>query len=409
MNKIWAATNSSYLANLFGYPTDCPQREKNGWTGDAHITIETGLYNYDVISIYEKWMNDFCDEQKTNGVLPCIIPTSVWGFDWANGVDWTSAIAIIPWEIYRFYGDDTLLRRMYESIKKYVTYIESISKNNLTDWGLGDWVPVHSKSDVTLTSSIYYYVDAMILSKAAALLGNQEDACYYGKLAEKIKIAVNRQFLNTETGIYANGTQTELAMPLYWDVVPEEYKTKVASNLNDLVIRNNNHLDVGLLGSKALLNALSDNGYAQTAYTVATQKTYPSWGYWITSGATTLHENWRMDVIIDNSLNHIMFGEIGAWLYKSLGGIQIDENQPGFKHIWLRPFFPKDIDFLNIRYNTPYGWLNISWIKEKDNQIKYSIEIPAGTSATFIPDVGVSQKGMQHLSAGKHVFKLKIE
>ena len=409
LNKIWAATNSSYLANLFGYPTDCPQREKNGWTGDAHITIETGLYNYDVISIYEKWMNDFCDEQKTNGVLPCIIPTSVWGFDWANGVDWTSAIAIIPWEIYRFYGDDTLLRRMYESIKKYVTYIESISKNNLTDWGLGDWVPVHSKSDVTLTSSIYYYVDDMILSKAAALLGNQEDACYYGKLAEKIKIAVNRQFLNTETGIYANGTQTELAMPLYWDVVPEEYKTKVASNLNDLVIRNNNHLDVGLLGSKALLNALSDNGYAQTAYTVATQKTYPSWGYWITSGATTLHENWRMDVIIDNSLNHIMFGEIGAWLYKSLGGIQIDENQPGFKHIWLRPFFPKDIDFLNIRYNTPYGWLNISWIKEKDNQIKYSIEIPAGTSATFIPDVGVSQKGMQHLSAGKHVFKLKIE
>ena len=105
LNKIWAATNSSYLANLFGYPTDCPQREKNGWTGDAHITIETGLYNYDVISIYEKWMNDFCDEQKTNGVLPCIIPTSVWGFDWANGVDWTSAIAIIPWEIYRYFTE----------------------------------------------------------------------------------------------------------------------------------------------------------------------------------------------------------------------------------------------------------------------------------------------------------------
>lgn len=117
LNKIWKATNSSYLANLFGYPTDCPQREKNGWTGDAHIAIETGLYNFDGISIYEKWMNDFCDEQKDNGILPCIIPTSVWGYDWANGVDWTSAVAIIPWEIYRFYGDTTLLRRMYGPIK----------------------------------------------------------------------------------------------------------------------------------------------------------------------------------------------------------------------------------------------------------------------------------------------------
>ena len=146
-------------------PTDCPQREKNGWTGDAHITIETGLYNFDGISVYEKWMNDFCDEQKDNGVLPCIIPTSVWGYDWANGVDWTSAVAIIPWEIYRFYGDTTLLRRMYEPIKKYVSYIESISPEYLTDWGLGDWVPVRSKSNITLTSSIYYYTDVHILAK----------------------------------------------------------------------------------------------------------------------------------------------------------------------------------------------------------------------------------------------------
>ena len=229
LNKIWKATNSSYLANLFGYPTDCPQREKNGWTGDAHIAIETGLYNFDGISIYEKWMNDFCDEQKDNGILPCIIPTSVWGYDWANGVDWTSAVAIIPWEIYRFYGDTTLLRRMYGPIKKYVSYIESISTNHLTDWGLGDWVPVRSKSNITLTSSIYYYTDVCILAKAARLFGYAEDASYYNTLAQKIKEAINTSFLNKETGIYAEGTQTELAMPLYWGIVPEEDKKKVAA------------------------------------------------------------------------------------------------------------------------------------------------------------------------------------
>ena len=156
-------------------------------------------------------MNDFCDEQKDNGILPCIIPTSVWGYDWANGVDWTSAVAIIPWEIYRFYGDTTLLRRMYGPIKKYVSYIESISTNHLTDWGLGDWVPVRSKSNITLTSSIYYYTDVCILAKAARLFGYAEDASYYNTLAQKIKEAINTSFLNKETGIYAEGKRKAFA------------------------------------------------------------------------------------------------------------------------------------------------------------------------------------------------------
>ena len=406
LNKIWKATNSSYLANLFGYPTDCPQREKNGWTGDAHIAIETGLYNFDGISIYEKWMNDFCDEQKDNGVLPCIIPTSVWGYDWANGVDWTSAVAIIPWEIYRFYGDTTLLRRMYGPIKKYVSYIESISTNHLTDWGLGDWVPVRSKSNITLTSSIYYYTDVCILAKAARLFGYAEDASYYNTLAQKIKEAINTSFLNKETGIYAEGTQTELAMPLYWGIVPEEDKKKVAARLHELVEKDDYHLDVGLLGSKALLSAMSDNGYAETAYKVASQDTYPSWGYWIKQGATTLHENWRTDVVIDNSYNHIMFGEIGAWLYKGLGGIQIDEKHPGFKHILLKPFFPADMNELTIRYNTPYGWLNINWVRQTNDCIRYTIDIPAGTSATFVPFTMPEPQKSITLQAGKHSLEL---
>ena len=334
---------------MFGYPTDCPQREKNGWTGDAHIAIETGLYNFDGISIYEKWMNDFCDEQKDNGILPCIIPTSVWGYDWANGVDWTSAVAIIPWEIYRFYGDTTLLRRMYGPIKKYVSYIESISTNHLTDWGLGDWVPVRSKSNITLTSSIYYYTDVCILAKAARLFGYAEDASYYNTLAQKIKEAINTSFLNKETGIYAEGTQTELAMPLYWGIVPEEDKKKVAARLHELVEKDDYHLDVGLLGSKALLSAMSDNG---------------------------------------------------------LGGIQIDEKHPGFKHILLKPFFPADMNELTIRYNTPYGWLNINWVRQTNDCIRYTIDIPAGTSATFVPFTMPEPQKSITLQAGKHSLEL---
>jgi alpha-L-rhamnosidase len=124
LNKIWQAANASYLANLFGYPTDCPQREKNGWTGDAHIAIELGLYNFEGITVYEKWLADHRDEQQPNGVLPAIIPTSGWGYHWANGPDWTSTIAIIPWNIYLFYGDSRLLELCYDNIKRYVDYID---------------------------------------------------------------------------------------------------------------------------------------------------------------------------------------------------------------------------------------------------------------------------------------------
>lgn len=121
LNRIWEAANNSYLSNLFGYPTDCPQREKNGWTGDAHIAVETGLYNFDAVTVYEKWLNDHLDEQQPNGVLPAIIPTGGWGYHWANGPDWTSTIAIIPWNIYLFYGDPHLLNLCYDNIKDMLT------------------------------------------------------------------------------------------------------------------------------------------------------------------------------------------------------------------------------------------------------------------------------------------------
>ena len=408
LNKIWQATNNSYLSNLFGYPTDCPQREKNGWTGDAHIAIETGLYNFDAVTVYEKWLPDFIDAQREGGVYPCLVPTSVWGFDWANGVDWTSASIIIPWEVYRFYGDDTLLRRMYPSVKKYVAYIESIAPDNLTDWGLGDWIPVRSKSDVTLTTSIYYYTDVAILAKAAAQLGYADDAVYYEALAGKIRKAINDRYLDKETGIYASGTQTELAKPLYWNVVPDEYRVKVAEQLNRRVEADSCHIDVGLLGSKALLGALSDNGYPETAYRVATQESYPSWGYWIKNGATTLHENWRTDVIIDNSLNHIMFGEIGAWLYKTLGGLRIDESRPGFRHLVLQPYFPDDLNSLAVEHETPYGCISASWTRHDRHGITYELVLPEGVEATFAPlGDNVAYDGATTFSSGVHKFELQ--
>lgn len=406
LDKIWEATNNSYLSNLFGYPTDCPQREKNGWTGDAHIAIETGLYTYDAITIYEKWMNDFKDEQKSNGVLPSIIPTHGWGYDWGNGPDWTSAVAIIPWEVYLFYGDSRLLYSMYGNIKRYVDHITSISRHGTTDWGLGDWVPVKTVSNKELTSSLYYYKDVMILANAAKIFGKKHDYKHYTRLAEKIRNAINKKFLDTKTGIYCSGSQTELAAPLYWGVVPEELKAKVAANLYKKVEEDNFHIDTGILGAKALLHALSENGYADAAYTVASQETYPSWGWWIVNGATTLYENWNIDAENDISMNHIMFGNINAWMYRALGGLFPDENKAGFKHIQLRPNFVKGLEQFEAKHTSPYGEIVSSWTRT-NKQIIYHVVIPANTSATLYLSDNIEGDKTIQLAAGTYNLELR--
>jgi alpha-L-rhamnosidase len=391
INKIWSATNNSYLSNLFGYPTDCPQREKNGWTGDAHIASEMGLYNFDGITVYEKWLADHRDEQQANGVLPSIIPTGGWGYEWGNGPDWTSTIAIIPWNIYLFYGDTSLLSQCYDNMKRYVDHITDISEGSLTKWGLGDWVPVSTKPPVEFTSSIYYYVDATILSKAAKLLGKNSDHEKYTTLAAEIKKAFNTKYLDATKGIYGKGLQTELSMPLYWGLVPDDLKEKVAANLAAKVRADGDHINVGLLGTKSILNALSENGYAQQAYTLAAQTTYPSWGWWIVNGATTLYENWIIDAKSDISLNHIMFGEIGAWLFKAPGGIKPDPEQPGFKNILLEPHFFSGLDHFTANHESRYGKIVSSW-KRSGNKISYTVVVPPNTTARLRLKLNAKQK-----------------
>ena len=407
INKLCWATNNAYLSNLMGYPTDCPQREKNGWTGDGHLAIETALYNFDGITVYEKWLADHRDEQQPNGVLPDIIPTGGWGYGTDNGLDWTSTIAIIPWNLYMFYGDSKPLADCYENIKRYVNYVDRISPNHLTIWGRGDWVPVKSRSNKELTSSIYFYADAKILANAAKLFNKQDDYKHYTALAEKIKNAVNEKYLNRETGIYADGSQTELSVPLFWKIVPEDMIAKVAQNLAKKVEEAGFHLDVGVLGAKAILNALSENGYPLTAYKVAAQDTYPSWGWWIVNGATTLLENWDLKAERDISDNHMMFGEIGGWFYKGLGGIFPDPEQPGFKHILLRPNFVKELKHFEAKHNSPYGEIISKW-EWKKNTILCEIVIPANSSATlYLPDYVKGDKTME-LEAGKHQLSFKV-
>lgn len=417
VNKLWAATNRSYLSNLYGYPTDCPQREKNGWTADAHLALDAALYNYDNISVYEKWMDDHRDAQMDNGLLPAIIPTSGWGYTWGNGVDWTSSMIIVPWKIYLYYGDTQILKENYDSMKLYIDHITSISKEYLTDWGLGDWNPYKTVANKELMISIYYYYDALLFSKISKILGKEMNSKLYGELAVKIRSAINEKFLDKENSIYASGSQTELSAPLYYNIVPEKFKQKVADNLAKRVIADNRHLDVGVLGSKTLLEALSENGYTELAYEVATQKTYPSWGWWIENGATTLYESWKIDTKTI-SKNHIMFGEISSWFFKELGGIKVDEENPGFHSAIIKPHFVKRLNNFKVEYDSTNGKIISSW-KRIGDKIEYNLVIPANCKAKVYmgiinqnTEIELNQRSINNgnsllLGSGKYRFLIR--
>lgn len=385
LNKIQHNTRWSYISNFHHIPTDCPQREKNGWTGDAHLAAETGLFNFDTTASYAKWLQDIQDEQKPEGEIPGIVPTAGWGYAWGNGPAWDSAYPLIAWRLYEFSGDKRILERHYENFKRYVDYLTRRAENHIVSIGLGDWCPAKSQTPASITSTAYYYVDTVLLAKTAALLGKSEDNQNYTALAEAIRTAFNQQFFKPETALYGEGTQTALSCALYQNLTESEQRERVVQNLVSAVEAQNNHLDCGILGTKYLLHALTDNGRADVAYKVATQKTFPSWGHWIERGATSLWEQWDEGTNGDLSRNHIMFGDISAWFYQTLGGIRPDSDRPGFKHFTVRPSPLHDLTWAKATHESPYGTIAVS-LQRNGDQLTLDVTVPANSTATiFVP------------------------
>ncbi len=391
LNQIQHCTRWSYLNNFHGHPTDCPNREKNGWTGDAHLAAETGLYNFDAAASYTQWMRDFQDEQRPGGELPGIVPTGGWGYHWGNGPAWDSAYVLIPWYLYQYRGDLRILAEHHDNLKRYVDYLTTKAKNGIVAIGLGDWCPAKTGTPEKVTSTGYYYRDAVIVSQIAALLGKQEEAATYGKLAESIRTAFNREFLNQQTNQYAGGTQTAMACALYQGLADPANVAAVASNLVANVERRDNHLDCGILGTKYLLHALTDNGRADVAYKVTTQTTAPSWGHWIKQGATTLWENWNGD----GTHNHVMFGDVSAWFYQTLAGIRPDSSAPGFKKIIIEPHVVGDLTSAQASHLSGYGRITSAW-KLDGNRLTLSVTIPPNTTARIL----VPSKGLDDVKEG---------
>jgi alpha-L-rhamnosidase len=406
-NRIQRNTLWSYVSNFHGYPTDCPHREKNGWTGDAHLAAETGLYNFDSATAYAKWMNDLYDEQRDSGELPGIVPTSGWGYAWGNGPAWDSAYLLIPWYLYQYSGDTRVLAEHYDRHKRYVDYLTSKAENHIVSIGLGDWVPAKSTTPEKVTSTGYYYRDALIVSKTASLLGKTEDARKYGDLALKIRDAFNRQFFDKDTGLYAGGTQTAMSCALTHGLVPPQEQDRVLGNLVALIEKNDGFLDAGILGTKYLIDCLTTGGRADVVYGMATKTTYPSWGRWLEEGATTLWEQWDGGA----SRNHIMFGHISAWFYQVLGGIVPDPQAVGFKHFSIKPQLLGDVTWAKAEHESPYGTIRSHW-EIQGNKFRLKIAVPVNTTATvYVPSdrQKAITEGPDYIHAGDHTRFLRIE
>jgi len=378
-NNIQRCTLRSFVGNFHGYPTDCPHREKNGWTDDAHIAVEVGLYNYDSAAAYTKWLKDIKDEQPQSGELPGIIPTGGWGYTWGNGYPGDLAYIWVAWSIYRYCGDRRVLEEHYEAFKRHLGFITgNQATDGIVSYGLGDWNSVKGSTPTPapVISTGCYYREAFLLSKIAELLGKDDDVQLYSQLATEIKQAFDKKFFNPETSVYADGTQGGLSLALHYGLVEPEKKRGTMKALLASIENSKYHLTTGITGTMCLLNAMTDNSQIGLAYRIANQKTFPGWGYWIDQGATTLWEQWDGT----ESRNHIMFGYISAWFYKAIGGINLDRKEAGFKKIVIRPFGANGLAWARAEHRSMYGLIRSAWQKKPDNFI-LEVTTPVNTTA----------------------------
>ena len=381
LNTLQRNTRQSYKSNFTGIPTDCPHREKNGWTGDAALAAETGMWNFDMAESYAHFMRILADTQRPNGQLPGIAPTGGWGYNWGSGPAWDTLFFEYPWQIYLFTGKTGIIEQYYDRFMLYLEYCASrAEEDSLLNFGLGDWChwDASAITPVEVTSSGYYYQNVRRTAFFAGLLGKDRDAADCCRLAEKIRRSFLRKFAHAD-GTFADRSLTATAAALFFGLVEGRKAEQTAAALAELVREHMHKADFGILGAKYTLRMLAEYGYADDALEILTQKEFPGWAWQVEHGATSLWENWNGR----NSLNHIMFGDISAWMYQYLAGIRPLKETPGFRKFLLRPCFVRKLDHVKAWHRSPYGMIRSEW-KRVGRRIECVFEIPAGSQADIV-------------------------
>ncbi|MGH9325316.1 MAG: family 78 glycoside hydrolase catalytic domain [Terriglobia bacterium] len=384
LNQIQHLIHWSQLTNLFSIPTDCDQRnERQGWLGDTQVTAEEAMMNFDMAAFYTNFIRDIHDVQGPDGTITDTVPYR-YGRRPADPA-WGTAYPQLCWYMWQQYHDRRILEENYGGLKKYVEFLRSRAPGNLLSYSYyGDWVAI-VPTPGSFVSAAYYYYDTWIVSQIASVLGHTTDAQTYSTLASEIKDAINSRYFHPDTDEYATGTQTADAMALVLGLVPPKNRGALTANLdNNIVYSHNTHLTTGFIGVKWLMLALTANGHPDVAYELATQTTYPSWGYMVKRGATTLWELWQdKSGPSMNSHDHAMFGSVGAWFYRALAGINQSPGAAGYRHMLIEPHLEENLHWASGTIHTIRGAVSSSWARSP-GKITLSVSIPVGADATVL-------------------------
>lgn len=385
LNRIHRTAVWTEISNLHGVPTDCPHRERCGWLGDAHVSAEMTIYNFEMAPFWAKYLEDI-ETSLTERGIPSFVAPGKRKIGEASP-DWGTAIVQIPWYLYLYYGDERVLQRHYHTMKRWIQHLQDIARDYIVSAGLGDWFAPGSmagNTPIPLTSTAIFYWDASLMAKTARVLGIEEDARSFERLAQQVKQAFIAQFYDSRAHTF--GSQTANALALAWGLAPEGKEQAIADSLaRDVVERHAGHHSTGILGSRYLYWALSEYGHGDVAVVVLRQHDYPSIGDLFRRGATTFWEHWG-EAFLDEqegprSYNHPMQGGFDAWFFYGIAGIRPSEEAPGFKHIILKPQIVPGIEWARASYRSIRGVIVSEWQRE-GNLLRWRLKVPPGSTAT---------------------------
>jgi len=439
-NRIFDLIDWAIKSNLQSVMTDCPTREKLGWIEQTQLMGNSVHFNFDIYKLYQKLIADMEDAQTDKGLVPSIVPEYI-NFEYYDSAfrdspEWGSASIILPWLIYKWYGDAEVMTQAWPMMERYMSYLESKAENNILSHGLGDWYDVGPNepgyaqlTPVPLVATATYFYDAQLMAKVAEKLDKKDQAALFEELAQKIKTAFNNEFYKSDSATYATGSQTSLAMPLSLGLVDEENESKVLENLVAKIEADGKAITAGDVGFHYLVDALTRFGKSELLYEMNNCDDVPGYGYQLKMGATSLAESWQ--ALPSKSLNHLMLGHLMEWFYQGLGGIRQAENSVAYESIVIQPEVVKELTFANVCFDSPYGTIVSNW-KKNENSFMLHVEIPVNTTAKVImpfegelqsralqssekdielikPLEKVNGKPVFEIQSGSYEFELKIK
>lgn len=424
VNRLISNIRWGLKCNFVDVPTDCPQRdERMGWTGDAQVFSPAATYLEDTYAFYAKYLFDMYQEQlDLDGMVPDVVPSA--GVHSCATV-WGDAACIIPWNVYRFYGDKSILEDQFASMKAWVDYVRRIDGDDHAwrrHFHYGDWLALDNMNgdaeqsfgatDEGYIASVYYAASAGIVSRAAAVLGFAEEEREYAELSERLFDEVRREYFS-ETGRCCEKTQTGLLLALHFNLT--DNRELAIDQLKKLFERTGDKLNTGFVGTPLLCLTLSDNGMDDLAWKLLLNEEYPGWLREVKLGATTVWERWNSlddDGVITgigmNSMNHYAYGSIAEWLFRRAAGLEFDAGEPGCRHASLRPSLNEELCELEASYDSPAGEYALSWKIADDGRVDLVAMVPFGCTATItLPRYGEQGEAVRELGPGEYRFAYK--